>query len=80
MEVTEVDENNGDFTADLEDVEDKETAECDIQEEIRKRAFVVMGRALQNDPLWDTCQLDKMAKSRYNRGVKRYYFYGTRIV
>ena len=52
VEVTEVDENNGDFTADLEDVEDEETAERDIQEEMKKRTFVVASRALQNDPLW----------------------------
>ncbi len=52
VDVTEVDENNGDFTADLEDVEDEETAERDIQEEMRKRTFVVASRALQNDPLW----------------------------
>lgn len=52
LEVTEVDENNGDFTADVEDVEDEETAERDIQEEMRKRTFVVASRALQNDPLW----------------------------
>lgn len=50
VEVTEVDDN--DFTTDVEDVEDEETAERDIQEELRKRTFVVASRSLQNDPLW----------------------------
>lgn len=49
-EITEVDEN--DFTTDLEDVEDIETAKRNIQEDLRKRTFVVASRALQNDPLW----------------------------
>lgn len=48
-DITEVD--NG-FTADVEDVEDEETADRDIQEELRKRTFVVASRALQNDPVW----------------------------
>jgi len=50
IEIMEVDDN--DFTADVEDVEDEETAERDIQEEMRKRTFVVASRSLQNDPLW----------------------------
>lgn len=50
VEITEVDDN--DFTTDVEDVEDEETAERDIQEELRKRTFVVASRSLQNDPLW----------------------------
>jgi len=50
IEIMEIDEN--DFTADVEDVEDEEAAERDIQEEMRKRTFVVASRALQNDPLW----------------------------
>ncbi|OGE75240.1 MAG: hypothetical protein A3I07_02490 [Candidatus Doudnabacteria bacterium RIFCSPLOWO2_02_FULL_42_9] len=50
VEITEVDDNG--FTTDVEDVEDEETAERDIQEEMRKRTFVVTSRALQNDPLW----------------------------
>ncbi len=49
-EITEVDDNN--FTADVEDVEDEDSAERDIQEELRKRTFVVASRSLQNDPLW----------------------------
>src|SRR3989338_3200639 len=49
-EVTEVDEN--DFTADIEEVEDEEAAERDIQEEMKKRTFVVASRALKNNPLW----------------------------
>lgn len=52
VEIMEVDENNGDFTADIEDVEDEETAERDIQEELKKKTFVVASRALKNDPLW----------------------------
>lgn len=50
VEIMESDDN--DFTADVEDVEDEETAERDIQEEMRKRTFVVASRSLQNDPLW----------------------------
>lgn len=50
IDITEVDDNG--FTADIEDVEDEETAERDIQEEMRKRTFVVTSRALQNDPVW----------------------------
>lgn len=49
-EIMEVDEN--DFNAGLEEVEDEEIAERDIQEELKKRTFVVASRALQNDPLW----------------------------
>ena len=49
-EVTEVEEN--DFTADLEDIEDEEAAERDIQEELKKRVFVVASRSLENNPLW----------------------------
>lgn len=50
VDITEVEDNG--FTADVEDVEDEETAERDIQEELRKRTFVVASRALQNDPVW----------------------------
>jgi len=50
IEIMEIEEN--DYTADVEDVEDEEAAERDIQEEMRKRTFVVASRALQNDPLW----------------------------
>ena len=50
VEIMEVEEN--DFSADVEDVEDEETADRDIQEEMRKRTFVVASRALQNNPLW----------------------------
>ena len=49
-DVTEIDDNG--FTADVDDVEDEETAERDIQEEMRKRTFVVASRALKNDPIW----------------------------
>lgn len=50
IDITEVDDV--DFTADIEDVVDEETAERDIQAEMRKRTFVVAGRALKNDPIW----------------------------
>lgn len=50
VDITEVDDNG--FTADVEDVEDKETAERDIQEELRKHAFIVGNNKLKNDPLW----------------------------
>src|SRR3989338_6652465 len=50
VDITEVDESE--YVADVEDVEDEETAERDIQEELRKRAFVVASRALKNNPLW----------------------------
>lgn len=50
IDITEVDDNG--FTTDMEDAEDEETAERDIQEELRKRTFVVASRALQNDPVW----------------------------
>jgi len=50
VEIMETEDN--DFTVDVEDVEDEETAEQDVQEEMRKRTFVVASRALQNDPLW----------------------------
>ncbi|MCX6722715.1 MAG: DUF262 domain-containing protein [Candidatus Staskawiczbacteria bacterium] len=50
IDITEVDDI--DFTTDIEDVEDEETAERDIQEEMRKRTFVVSSRSLKNDPIW----------------------------
>ena len=50
VDITEVDDI--DFTTDIEDVEDEETAERDIQEELKKRTFVVEARALKNDPIW----------------------------
>ena len=40
------------FTADVEDVEEEEDAERDIQEELKKRTFIVAVRNLQNDPVW----------------------------
>jgi hypothetical protein len=48
VEVLEVDEN--DLSGDIE--EEDEKGERDIQEELKNRAFVVSGRALQNDPIW----------------------------
>ena len=48
-EVTEVEE---DESSDIDDTEDAENGQRDIQEELKKRAFVVAGRALKNDPLW----------------------------
>jgi hypothetical protein len=50
VDTTEVAEDE--FTVDIEDVEDEETAERDIQDELRKRTFVVASRALKNNPLW----------------------------
>ena len=50
VEVTEVDEE--DVNPDLEEIEDEETSERDIQEEMKKRTFVVASRALQNNPVW----------------------------
>lgn len=50
VEITEVDDV--DFTANIEDIEDEETAQRDIQAEMRKRTFVVASRSLQNDPIW----------------------------
>lgn len=50
VDLTEVDDL--DFTTDIEDVEDEETAERDIQAEMRKRTFVVESRSLKNDPVW----------------------------
>lgn len=50
VEILEVDE--ADYSAEIEDVEDEESAERDIQQEMRKRTFVVASRALQNDPVW----------------------------
>lgn len=50
VDITEVDDL--DFNTDIEDIEDEESAERDIQAEMRKRTFVVAGRALKNDPIW----------------------------
>lgn len=50
IEIMEVDEN--DFTTDIEDIDNEETDDSDIQEEMRKHTFVVASRSLQNDPLW----------------------------
>jgi len=50
IEVMEVDEN--DTPENLEDIEDEESVEIDIQEELRKRTFVVGTKTLKNNPLW----------------------------
>jgi len=50
IEIMGVDDNA--FTVSVDEVEDEESAERDIQEEMRKRTFVVASRSLQNDPLW----------------------------
>jgi hypothetical protein len=47
IDVAEVDEDESGF----DDAEDPEDGR-DIQEELRKKAFVVSARALKNDPLW----------------------------
>lgn len=49
-DITEVEEEE--FTTDKEEVEDEETNERDIQEEMRKRTFVVASKSLQNNPVW----------------------------
>jgi hypothetical protein len=36
----------------MEDIEDEEATERDIQEEMRKRTFVVESKSLKNDPVW----------------------------
>lgn len=48
IELMEIEESD----ADLEETEDEEESERDIQEELKKRTFVVASRALKNDPLW----------------------------
>ena len=50
IEITEVDEN--DVPEAFEEIEDEESAERDIQEELKKRTFVVGSRSLKNNPLW----------------------------
>ena len=50
IEITEVDEN--DVPEDFEEIEDEESAERDIQEELKKRTFVVGSQSLKNNPLW----------------------------
>jgi len=52
LEVTEVEENNHADEGEDNDDDDAAAADRDIQEEIRKRVFVVASGALQNDPLW----------------------------
>ncbi|MEM4330915.1 MAG: DUF262 domain-containing protein, partial [Candidatus Pacearchaeota archaeon] len=49
-EITEVDEE--DVLEKFQEIEDEETAERDIQEEMKKRTFVVSNKALKNNPLW----------------------------
>ena len=49
-DITEVEDE--DFITDIEDLEDEETAERDIQEEMKKRTFVVDSPALRNNPVW----------------------------
>ncbi len=49
-EVLEVDEK--DVAEDFENIEDEETAEIDIQEELKKRTFVVASKMLKNNPSW----------------------------
>lgn len=50
IEVLEVDES--DYPAEMEETENSESAQRDIQEELKKRTFVVGSRALLNNPLW----------------------------
>ncbi len=50
IEITEVDEE--DVPEDFEEIENEEAAERDIQEEMKKRTFVVSSRSLKNNPVW----------------------------
>lgn len=50
IEVMEVDEN--DYLTDGDEVNDTESSQADISEELKKRTFVVGYRALQNNPSW----------------------------
>lgn len=45
-------EDESDFSADIEDIEDEENADRDIQQDMKKRTFVVSSRSLLNDPIW----------------------------
>ena len=49
-EITEVDET--DVSEDFGDLEDRASAEMDVQKELQKKTFVVASRALKNNPLW----------------------------
>jgi hypothetical protein len=50
VEVLDIDEN--DYIEDLDEIEDEDSAERDIQLELKNRTFVVYNRALQNNPAW----------------------------
>ena len=50
IEILEVDEE--DYSEDIEEVENEEEASIDIQEELKKRTFVVASKTLANNPLW----------------------------
>lgn len=50
QEVLDIDEN--DYIEDLDEIEDDNSAERDIQFELKNRTFVVYSRALQNNPAW----------------------------
>lgn len=59
-----------DLITDIEDIEDEETAERDIQEELRKRTFVVDSPALRNNPLWvSVSDIFKKRDSEILRGI-----------
>ena len=49
-EITEVNEDES--MTDVEELEDDAGTERDIQEELRKRTFVVSSRTLKNNPIW----------------------------
>lgn len=49
IEVLEVDEN--DSQPDIDEI-DEDVSETDLQEELKKRTFVVASRSLKNDPKW----------------------------
>ena len=58
------------YTADVEDVEDEETAQRDIQEDLKKLAFVVAGRALKNVSTWvPVSDIFKKSESQILRAI-----------
>jgi hypothetical protein len=68
VEAMEVDE--ADYPVDIEEIEDEESAERDIQQELKKRTFVVASKSLKNDPSWvPVSDIFKMSDSQILRGL-----------
>lgn len=68
VDIVDIEEN--DYTADVEDVEDEESAERDIHAELKKRAFVVASRSLKNDPIWvPVSEIFKKSENQILRAV-----------